>query len=725
MLQQEVKIFRDSLHGYIKVPVDYVNNFIDTEVFQRLRFIEQTGMRILYPSARHDRFIHSLGTYFLGHKAIVNFRENVKRSYGENSDDRFDHYNIITTDKDVNEAFWDYCQFLFEIACLLHDCGHSPFSHTLEFHYDMPVKGQKTLNEKLNEYNGSRAFSQDFKGQGSPHERMSALLVCTDFQNGIQDLLKKYSLSIPQFGEPVEFVVRMIIGCKYKQETHINQIKNCLIELLNSNSIDVDSLDYIIRDARLSGVDNMSIDVERLLNSLTLVEITEYNGHRFRGTEISANVLSGTLEGRETSAKLYGNCSGVLTAGKNCTGHLSGIIDVKGSLRTFNEATIEPILSEDKIVSIGGNDQETIPKLKNQTPTVLFGNILNELGIEGSNLEFGQKMNGKVDIEAESFMMEHTFINAKINGCFTGKLLGNFKKKIGSGEVKCRLGYHKSSLSVIQNVILARNYEYQWIYSHHKVVYYSNFLLIDLLRNCVSFLESDQSSDQSADFEPSTTKESPETIQARMFSWDAMINHLESGREFHPYIFENHAFHRITDSDMVALFKTCKLDPGVQKDERLAAQLNEFDSRKYKKSLWKSFAEFNIFFNGFTEQEKKLVLKKLSENSSYVLRIDSKNGSEKKCQYGYLNEAWEEAFESFGLKNIVWVNGDSKRKVLDPDHTYILFKDRMLTYRTVSSSSDTPPVDKLDLFYIYYVPVQNKKENLDGLKDFLHQSISE
>ena len=128
MLIQETKIFRDSVHGYINVPVDYVTNFIDTELFQRLRHIEQTGMRILYPSARHDRFIHSLGTYFLGHKAFECFKRNIYRSY-HGIAGKTDHY-IIFEDEKENECFWDKCQLLFEIACLLHDCGHAPFSHT-------------------------------------------------------------------------------------------------------------------------------------------------------------------------------------------------------------------------------------------------------------------------------------------------------------------------------------------------------------------------------------------------------------------------------------------------------------------------------------------------------------------------------------------------------------------------------------------------------------------
>ena len=52
------KVFRDPIYGYISIPDDYCKNFIDTPIFQRLRRIEQTSMRVLFPSDRHDRFVY-------------------------------------------------------------------------------------------------------------------------------------------------------------------------------------------------------------------------------------------------------------------------------------------------------------------------------------------------------------------------------------------------------------------------------------------------------------------------------------------------------------------------------------------------------------------------------------------------------------------------------------------------------------------------------------------
>ena len=53
----ENKLIRDSIHGYIQIPSIVVSEIIDTPVFQRLRQIEQTSMRALYPSAHHVRFV--------------------------------------------------------------------------------------------------------------------------------------------------------------------------------------------------------------------------------------------------------------------------------------------------------------------------------------------------------------------------------------------------------------------------------------------------------------------------------------------------------------------------------------------------------------------------------------------------------------------------------------------------------------------------------------------
>lgn len=63
---KEYKRVKDPIYGYIKIPVRYMNNIIDTAVFQRLRRVIQTSYSPLYSSAVHNRFVHSMGFFIWG-----------------------------------------------------------------------------------------------------------------------------------------------------------------------------------------------------------------------------------------------------------------------------------------------------------------------------------------------------------------------------------------------------------------------------------------------------------------------------------------------------------------------------------------------------------------------------------------------------------------------------------------------------------------------------------
>lgn len=113
-----MKQIKDPIYGYVDID-DFCLPLIDTAEFQRLRNIVQTGYQALYPSVLHNRFVHSIGVYHLGKKAFDCFSSNVQnRNYPE--------YVTIK---------WDTYRTTFTLACLLHDVGHSPFSHTGEEYY--------------------------------------------------------------------------------------------------------------------------------------------------------------------------------------------------------------------------------------------------------------------------------------------------------------------------------------------------------------------------------------------------------------------------------------------------------------------------------------------------------------------------------------------------------------------------------------------------------------
>ena len=697
-----MKIFRDNIHGYISIPEDYIKAFVNTEIFQRLRDIEQTGMRVLYPSARHDRFIHSLGTYYLGHKAILSLRNNIKNAWRdyENKESYYDIY----ADSEENEMFWDKCQLLFEIACLLHDCGHAPFSHTLEFLYDEKITNEISLSDKLKEIL-SDEFKKDFKkNKSAPHERMSALLVCTCFIISINKLITENQFNMILDGDPIEFVARMIIGCKYSNAfTKVNQIKNCLIELLNSETIDVDSLDYIIRDTRSSGIDNMSIDVDRLLSSLTIIPITKFHEINFDNYKISADVLECDLyKTSENNCCFKGKCSGFFSS-QHFIGNFAGKIDVNGNMKNENSPTIRLDSDNNGKITINGAKFSVFPSHSGNLATMeIRGSISNDvLILSGEEIQSSRTMNGTLDINAEKIEFNSTYIDGIISGKLTGSFVGNYSKIKGT-KVYYTLGYNKNSLSIVENVIVARNYEYKWIYSHHKVVYYSNYLLVDLLKKGIDFLE------KKIHTSKQPLKDS--NMIAKLFSWKRMINDSINQSKANG-VMNKILLPRPTDSDIKYIFSKCKSMDDLDKDFK--EQLMEYYTRNYKVSLWKSYAEFNIFLSDFSDNEKNSIFRLFRENSN----------SNFESKYGYLNEKWSKEFLEFGMSDVVWVDATSKLKRFDQDKIFITFENRTLTFRTATSSVTKPISIQQTFFYIYYKPIEKKEVDAKQLCEFLKQEI--
>jgi len=105
---QDEKVFQDPIHGFIKVTDTLIWKLIQTTEFQRLRRIKQLGgTHIVYPTAEHSRFSHSLGVYFIVRQMITALE---KRG----------------TTFDGSERLLILC------AALLHDVGHGPYSHSFE-----------------------------------------------------------------------------------------------------------------------------------------------------------------------------------------------------------------------------------------------------------------------------------------------------------------------------------------------------------------------------------------------------------------------------------------------------------------------------------------------------------------------------------------------------------------------------------------------------------------
>ena len=120
----------DPIHKYIPI-TDLEKKLIDTEFFQRLRKIRQlAGAHLVYPSAQHTRFEHSIGAMHLAGLAAESL---LNKGY-------------ITCKEDVESL---------RIAALLHDIGHGPFSHLFE-----EVLREKESNKINHEIIGKRIIKE-------------------------------------------------------------------------------------------------------------------------------------------------------------------------------------------------------------------------------------------------------------------------------------------------------------------------------------------------------------------------------------------------------------------------------------------------------------------------------------------------------------------------------------------------------------------------------------
>ena len=245
---EKYKRILDSVHGYIMIPELYCDSILDTTYFQRLRRIEQTSARTLFPSAHHDRFIHSLGVFHLGSRLCMCLR-------GKNEGNKYEYPD------DAESVYESFC-----LACLLHDVGHSPFSHTFEDYYN---DGNENLKNALLAVIDDGEFAEDWKTyikDSKPHEIMSAYVA-----------LRVYREFIKGRGANPDLIARMIVGCRYPDKKN-EGFKNAFIELLHSDVLDVDGLDYVCRDVWASGYSTFSIDVDRLLDAIFVVKNPDEGG---------------------------------------------------------------------------------------------------------------------------------------------------------------------------------------------------------------------------------------------------------------------------------------------------------------------------------------------------------------------------------------------------------------------------------------------------------------
>ncbi len=187
------KIINDPLYGLISIPNELVYDVINHPYFQRLRHIKQLGLsHLVYPGALHTRFHHAIGAMHLMIQAVDTLKAK----------------GIKISPKEAEGVI---------LAILLHDIGHGPFSHSLEY----------TIIKGIN------------------HEEMS---LC------IMELLNK------------TFKGKLTIAIQIFQ----NKYPKKFLHQLVSSQLDMDRLDYLNRDSFFTGVSEGIVGSDRIIKMLAV-----------------------------------------------------------------------------------------------------------------------------------------------------------------------------------------------------------------------------------------------------------------------------------------------------------------------------------------------------------------------------------------------------------------------------------------------------------------------
>jgi HD superfamily phosphohydrolase len=214
-----MKAIKDSVHDHVPV-CDLAADLLDTPEVQRLRYIKQLStVRLVYPSANHTRFEHSLGVYHLAREALSQLGVGESRAKAVRA------------------------------AALLHDVGHGPYGHQTE----------AIIQRRL----------------GRHHDEVGDLLA----QGRLATVLEAHGL------DPEE-VAALVAG-----EGKVGQ--------LVAGELDVDRMDYLVRDAHHTGVPYGTIDHSRLLAALQFRDgdlvLSAGNVQTAEGTLVARALMNATV----------------------------------------------------------------------------------------------------------------------------------------------------------------------------------------------------------------------------------------------------------------------------------------------------------------------------------------------------------------------------------------------------------------------------------------------
>jgi HD superfamily phosphohydrolase len=224
----------DAVHGFIRFNA-LERDLIDSIAFQRLHHIRQLGIAFLvYPGATHTRFEHSLGTMEVATRI-------------------FEHL----LNKQMPLAEPEYWKQIVRLAALCHDLGHLPFSHDAE----SAILGKES------------------------HEQWTVRIIQSELLQPVWNALAaQYPHRIV-----AQDVARIAVGEKKWKEmggdAPFSSWEKILSEIITADFFGADRIDYLLRDAKCTGVSYGTFDYHQLIEMLCILPSSDSGSSLSLGVE--------------------------------------------------------------------------------------------------------------------------------------------------------------------------------------------------------------------------------------------------------------------------------------------------------------------------------------------------------------------------------------------------------------------------------------------------------
>ena len=293
----------DSIHGLIPL-TEYERRIVSTIGFNRLHDVYQNStVYLTFPTNRTKRFEHSIGTMKLCSdmffQSILNTTDSMLSEFFEIFDreyveiiDRLRQQTDVCEDKlggrlpeampqieleklrhslipnNISDQYTIMYLILIQsirAAALLHDIGHPPFSHIVEFALkDVYLEYKdKVVNEEKNAKEFVEIMSKYFEGDKKLHEQMG-----DEISEGIlSKIITPISENNGKYDENLfELLVLESVKKIFAEEGAFTYLHRII-----DSSLDGDRLDYVTRDVLNSGMNSGKIEYSRIINDMQMI----------------------------------------------------------------------------------------------------------------------------------------------------------------------------------------------------------------------------------------------------------------------------------------------------------------------------------------------------------------------------------------------------------------------------------------------------------------------